>query len=96
MNELTLMACRPAQIPERNEQAVSGSSPGPLVWGQGPEELGDGADGRPDHRRRVVRGRSDDAGQATAMALLPQGDVRAANGLVEHGADEVSAGRLRS
>jgi hypothetical protein len=75
---------------------VIGSSPaGLLGWGEGPQELRDGADGSPHHRRRVVGRGPDDAGQAAvAVALLPQEGVRAANGLVELGAEEVCAGRL--
>lgn len=38
-----------------------------LAWGEGSEELGDGADGRPDHRRRVRR-RSSNARHAAPVA----------------------------
>lgn len=42
-----------------------------LVWGKGSEELGDGADGRPDHRRRVRRGTDGDDARQAPVATPP-------------------------
>ena len=89
--------CCGIQIPEPRVSLTNErlSLPGRLVWGNGSEELGDGADGRPDHRRRVRRN-SNDAARETPVAAPRslQRDARAGDGLEDAaGAPQVAARR---
>lgn len=89
--------CCGIQIPEPRVSLTNErlSLPGRLVWGNGSEELGDGADGRPDHRRRVRRS-SNDAARETPVAAPRslQRDARAGDGLEDAGgAPQVAARR---